>query len=854
MLMAMAVDNAGTWGKCSVAGSSSSSRGQSRKKLGCKDISSTPLRNEFLTLRKKSSRCSVVSASTSSTSPESFDKRKLSEAVSKLELAETVSATSYGQLLRACGELKALEEGRRVHAHIEKRGMDKDLYVRYSLIRMYLRCRGASGLADAKRLFFSMKRRDVILWTEMIGAHARLGQSDAALELYKRMRVEGVMPNKVTFLTLLGACSSREKLPDGRVVHKRIVEQGLESDVAVANALLKMYIACGSLEDASTVFEAMKQRDVVSWTTMIMSHGQDGTGKEAVKLFRRMLVEGLKPDCIACVALINACASGMVLDEGRFIHGCVRRSGFYEDVSVGTSLINMYGKCGSVEEAKAVFDEFSSSHTSVVFWTAMMATYAQNGRSEALHLFRAMQLQGIRPNEMTFATVMNSCASYSTLEEGRAVHALIVESGFDSDPVVANSIVTMYGRCGELVEAGRMFDKMLVREASTWNAMITACAQHGLWDEALKLFYRMKQLGEKPNNITLVGVLSACAHAGLVEEGCNNFATMHDYFGVRPTLQHYGCMVDLLGRAGWLREAEEMIKTMPFQADAAMWTAFFGACKTHGDVEGARRAAEIVMELEPNNTGMLEFLRAQSFSESASSTESSEEQEAKAGELKKDACLQPGSSTEEADIQPASTESAAPDEPVRGKANLDAEEEESEEMGENLEPASIIDNTGKQREGKSAGLEAADDMEDQHPDGPGEALLHSWDSQASKEENSRLSETVTEFSDATAAPEQLSEANSRDEVLSISPEDAQSPGVPDRASNGSARDSRYQGVQEADECSSLTETREDQAQNGSANPLREMDEELILCERWTKSFGDSFMEIFLELWQGGCCG
>ncbi|EFJ17880.1 hypothetical protein SELMODRAFT_34638, partial [Selaginella moellendorffii] len=251
-------------------------------------------------------------------------------------------------LLRACGELKALEEGRRVHAHIEKRGMDKDLYVRYSLIRMYLRCRGASGLADAKRLFFSMKRRDVILWTEMIGAHARLGQSDAALELYKRMRVEGVMPNKVTFLTLLGACSSREKLPDGRVVHKRIVEQGLESDVAVANALLKMYIACGSLEDASTVFEAMKQRDVVSWTTMIMSHGQDGTGKEA----------------------------------------------------------------------------------------------------------------------------------------------------------------------------------------------------------ALKLFYRMKQLGEKPNNITLVGVLSACAHAGLVEEGCNNFATMHDYFGVRPTLQHYGCMVDLLGRAG----------------------------------------------------------------------------------------------------------------------------------------------------------------------------------------------------------------------------------------------------------------------------------------------------------------
>ncbi|CAN5953718.1 unnamed protein product [Sphagnum jensenii] len=581
---------------------------------------------------------------------------------------------TFVPVLNACAGLRALEEGRRAHQLIMQTGCEADVFVGSSLVDMYAKC---GSMEDAWRVFCKMPSQDVVTWTAMILGYVRCGQGQKALELYKRMQQEGVQPNAVTFVVVLNACASVSALEEGRRTHERIIQSRCESDVFVRSSLIDMYAKCGSMEEASRVFNKLPSWAAVCWNAMIFGHVKCGEGHKALQLFQKMQHEGVQPDpatyvgpnSVTFLGVLNACASIIAPDEDRCVHLQIIQSGLESNVFVGNSLIDMYAKCGSLEDAWIVFNKMSSQD--VVSWNAMILghvkcgqgqkalelfrqmqqedvfvgsslvdMYAKCGRIEdawkvfhkmpsrdvvtwnavvlghvkcgheqkALELFQQMQQEGVRPNSVTFVGVLNACASVIALEEGRHVHQQIIQSGLESDVFVGSSLVDMYAKCGSIEDACRVFNKMPSRDVVTWTAILGGCAMHGHGREALKHFEQMCDEGVQPDDITFVCVLSACSHAGLVDEGMCLYASMIRDYMIPAKLEHYTCMVDLLSRAGHLQEAENMIMAMPCKPQAAAWMALLGACRIHGNVGMAERVAKRILEMEPENAAVYVLL------------------------------------------------------------------------------------------------------------------------------------------------------------------------------------------------------------------------------------------------------
>jgi pentatricopeptide repeat protein len=354
------------------------------------------------------------------------------------------------------------------------------------------------------------------------------------------------------------------------------------------------------MEDAQRVFLKMPSQDVITWTAMILGHVRCGQGQKALDLFRQMREQGVEPDSVTFVGVLNACASEVALQDGRSAHEQIIERGLDSDIFVGSSLVDMYVKCGSMEDAQSMFNKIPSRD--VVTWTAMIFGFVkcQQGQ-KALELFQQMQHEGVQPNSVTFVGVLNACASVVALEEGRCAHEQILQSEWHSNIFVGNSLVDMYGKCGSMEDAQRVFNNMPLHDVVSWNAILGGCAMHGHGKEALRHFELMCEEGVKPNDITFVCLLSACGHAGLVDEGLCCFTSMSTVYKIPAKLEHYTCMIDLLGRSGRLQEAENMIQALPFRPDEALWTALLGACRIHANVEMGERIAKRVLELEPEN-------------------------------------------------------------------------------------------------------------------------------------------------------------------------------------------------------------------------------------------------------------
>ncbi len=513
------------------------------------------------------------------------------------------SVTFVG-VLNACASLAALKEGRCVHQQIVECGWDADVFVGNSLVDMYAKC---GSMEDAWRVFNKMPSRDVVTWTAMILGYVQCWQGQKALELFQQMQQEGVRPDSVTFVAVLNACASVIALEEGRSVHVQIIQNGLDSEVFVGSSLVDMYAKCGSIEEACRVFSKMPSRDVVTWNAMLLGHVKCGQGQKALELFRQMQQEGVQPDSATFVAALNACASVAALEEGRCIHHQIIQSCLELDVFVGSSLVDMYAKCGNIEDAWTVFNKMPSRN--VVTWTAMVLGHVKCGQGQkALELFQQMQQEGVQPNSVTFVGVLNACASMIALEEGRCVHQHIIRCGWDSDVFVGSSLVDMYAKCGSMEDAWSVFNKMPSRDVVTWTTILGGCAMHGHGKEALKHFKRMCEEGVQPDDVTFICLLSACSHAGLVGEGMQCYASMVKDYMISAKLEHYTCMVDLLGRAGHLQEAENMVMTMPCKPNVAVWMALLSACRIHGHVEMAERIAKRILEMEPDNAAVYVLL------------------------------------------------------------------------------------------------------------------------------------------------------------------------------------------------------------------------------------------------------
>lgn len=441
-------------------------------------------------------------------------------------------------------------------------------------------------IKDARRVFDVMAERNVVSWTAMVRGYVQEGIISEAESLFRQMPEKNV----VSWTVMLGGLIQERRIDDAR----RLFDEMPEKDIVARTNMISGYCQLGRLADARELFDEMPRRNVISWTTMISGYAQNMQVDIARKLFE---VTPEKNEVTWTAILTGYTQCGRIEEASELFKRMPEKS-----LTACNAMILGFSQNGKIVEARQVFDRMREKDDGS--WSAIIRGYERNGfELEALDMFASMQKVGTRANFAALISVLTVCASLAILDHGREIHAEVVKSLFHSDVFLASALITMYVKCGDLVRAKKMFDHFKMKDVVMWNSMITGYAQHGLGEEALQVFHEMCSSGMVPDDVTFVGVLSACSYTGRVKEGMEFFDSMKLVYMVEPTAEHYACMVDLLGRAGHVHEAMDMIKKMPIEADAVVWGALLGACKTHMNLDLAEVAAKKLLQLEPKNSG-----------------------------------------------------------------------------------------------------------------------------------------------------------------------------------------------------------------------------------------------------------
>ncbi|XP_038712129.1 pentatricopeptide repeat-containing protein At3g24000, mitochondrial [Tripterygium wilfordii] len=409
-------------------------------------------------------------------------------------------------------------------------------------------------------------------------------------------------PDRTLYNLLIKKCTSLKRLKEGRIVHTHLRNSRfLKGDAVMQNSVLHMYAKCGSLEDARQLFDEMTDRDLVTWTALITGYSQNDRAEDALVLFRRMLRFGLQPNEFTLASVLKASGTGASDMEGRQLHGFCLKSGYVNDVYVGSSVLDMYARCGRIEEAGRIFGGLPCKNE--VSWNALISGHARKGEAEiALGLFRKMLRDDFEPTRFTYSGIFNAFSITGSLEQGKWVHAHMIKSGGKLIAFTGNTLLDMYAKSGSIDDAKKVFERLVNRDVVSWNSMIVAFAQHGLGRDSIQMFEEMLKIGVSPNEITFLCVLTACSHAGLLDEGQYYFELMKK-FNFEPQISHYVTIVDLFGRAGHLNQAERFIREMPIEPTAAIWGALLGACRMHKNMDLGTYAAERILELDPQDAG-----------------------------------------------------------------------------------------------------------------------------------------------------------------------------------------------------------------------------------------------------------
>ncbi|GKB46810.1 pentatricopeptide repeat-containing protein [Tanacetum coccineum] len=439
-------------------------------------------------------------------------------------------------------------------------------------------------------------------------------------------------PSPSTYSSLLNLCLHQRTLQGTKKIHTHIKNSGFYPSVSSFNRILDIYCKCGCLVDARNVFDEMRDKDLCSWNTMVSGYAKVGRVDDARTLFDEMVERdnfswtaiisgyvrcnlpdkalemcrvmmkegGVKCNKFTICSVLAACAATQGLSIGKEIHGHIVRTGMDSDAVVWSALSDMYGKCGSLDEARCIFDK--TSDKDVVTWTAMIDRYFKHGKKEeGFLLFSELLKTGNIPNEFTFAGILNACAHYNTESLGKQVHGYMARIGFNQSSFAASALVHMYCKCGNIEVADRVFKWIPNPDLASWTSLINGYAQNGQPDEAIELFESLLESGTKPDHITFVGVLSACTHSGLVDKGLDYFNSIKEKHGLAYTVDHYACVVDLLSRSGRFSEAEDIINKMPMKPDKFLWASVLAGCRIHGNLDLAKRAAQALFEIEPEN-------------------------------------------------------------------------------------------------------------------------------------------------------------------------------------------------------------------------------------------------------------
>ncbi|KAM7483310.1 hypothetical protein LguiB_007893 [Lonicera macranthoides] len=501
-------------------------------------------------------------------------------------------------VLATCVNSAMVKEAIQIHGWIFKSGFYSDSSVKASMINLYSKS-GANYLAE---LVFrdSEDFKHLSTWAVMISAFSQNGRLGSAMDLFQRMLQEGLRPNKFCSSSVLSIVDS---LDLGRQIHCYTLKSGLTFDVSVGSSLFTMYSKCGGLEESYEVFEQIIEKDNVSWASMIVGFAEHGCAHQAIQLFGDMLIEEAIPHEMTLTAVLTACCGLHSLKIGKEIHAYTLRRKFSDQILVGGALVNMYSKCGDLSLARRVFNMMPIKDQ--VSCSSLVSGYARRGYiEEAVQLFHEMLVVDLEIDSFTISSVLGAVALLNLSGIGMQIHAYVTKIGLESKVSVGSSLIMMYSKSGSIDDCHKVFYQIRKHDLISWTAMIVCNAQHGKGTEALKVYKEMWKSGIRPDSITFVGILSACSHNGLVEEGYFHLNSMVKDFGIEPGYRHYACMVDLLGRSGRLKEAENFINSMPIKPNGLVWGTLLAACKVHGDVELGRVAAKKVIELEPHESGV----------------------------------------------------------------------------------------------------------------------------------------------------------------------------------------------------------------------------------------------------------
>ncbi|KAL7114943.1 hypothetical protein ACP275_04G152900 [Erythranthe tilingii] len=528
----------------------------------------------------------------------------------KAPFPQSFQYISSTQLTQLFSRAKNLNHAAQIHAHLITGDYISSPFLFNNLLNLYSKC---GHISQSLSLFSSSNSRtdfdgtkNVFTYTSLIAHLSRCNLPSKALTFFNEMRGRSISPNHFTFSAVLPSCGGAAV---GRQMHSLIRKHGFESDVFVGSALVDMYAKSGEIMCAWRVFDEMPERNLVSWNSVIVGFLRNGCYIEAIDFFRILIGEDLiRPDQVSLSSVLSACANICGAAIGRQVHGIVVKNGLEYLAYVKNSLMDMYSKCGVFDDAEKLFRTIEDRD--VVTWNVMMMGFVQNGSfEEACNYFWIMRREGVFPDEVSFSTVLHASAGIAALDQGCLVHNQIMKTGFSVNTCVASSLVTMYAKCGSLVDARRAFAENQERNVISWTAMISAYQQHGCADRVVEMFDEMLKAGIKPDYITFVSVLSACGHTGRVDEGFSYFNLMSESYKMNPGLEHYACMVDLLGRAGRLDEAKRFVEKMPIEPDISIWGALLGACRKHGDIDMGKEVAERLFQIEPNNPGNYVLLR-----------------------------------------------------------------------------------------------------------------------------------------------------------------------------------------------------------------------------------------------------
>ncbi|KAH7428932.1 hypothetical protein KP509_09G023800 [Ceratopteris richardii] len=532
-------------------------------------------------------------------------------------------AATYVCVLQACEGLESQNIGRDVHVMIVKVGHEKNLYVSNMLLNMYMK---GGHLADGRGIFNSLQYQNLISWNTLITGYVEHGLDSECLLLYEQLRLEGLIPDVTTFIPVLKACGFQKNTLIGQQLHAFIVCMGFESDTFLGNSIVDMYSKCGSLVEAHYVFALLLTQTRVSWNSIITGFSEYGLSEDVLRLAREMNDACFSSDITTYVCIIKACRSLKLIVDGQKYHKEIIVKGLEGHLYVGSALVDMYANCGLPVEAQMVLNGLPGRN--VVTWTSLITGYMELGLDlDALECFGRMLADHISPSIITYASILRVYSNLLVLSKGEEVYSRIIKEGLlsscegclgkcenklpcrqsqageleDAEFFVMNSLIDMYCKCGNMLDAHNVFGRMDAVDPVTWNALLIGYARQGNTENVLHIFNEVQETSEYLNEVMFLAVLTVCSHDGLIILGKECFQMMIKEYCFFPTLEHLNCLTDLFSRAGQLEAAVAILESMPYEPDLVTWSTLLGASRIFADVHLGKQSFEWVARLDRGN-------------------------------------------------------------------------------------------------------------------------------------------------------------------------------------------------------------------------------------------------------------